>query len=155
MNIGISQDSLTGVSQILNTLLADENLLYIKTRNYHWNVTGIHFHDLHKFFESQYGELEGIIDEVAERSRKLGQPAEAGLATFLSKTRLAEDSIPVTSSKTMLQNLLDDHELLCRLIRADITIVQDNFVDVATADFLTGLLATHERMAWILRSILA
>lgn len=155
MNIGISKEHLTGLGKVLNVLLADENLLYIKTRTYHWNVTGIHFHDLHKFFEDQYGELEGLIDEIAERARKLGQPAEAGLATFLSKTRLAEDAEPVKESKTMLQNLLDDHEHLCRLIRADVTIVQDKFEDVATADFLTGLLATHEKMAWILRSILA
>jgi starvation-inducible DNA-binding protein len=155
MNIGISKDNLAGVSHILNTLLADENLLYIKTRNYHWNVTGIHFHDLHKFFEGHYGELEELIDEVAERARTLGQPAEATLVWFLENTRLSEDPTLVSDSKVIIKNLLTDHESLCRLIREDITTVDQKFKDVTTTDFLTGLLAKHEKMAWMLRTILA
>lgn len=155
MNIGISHDNLTGIGQILNTLLADEHVLYVKTRNYHWNVTGIHFAELHKLFESQYDELAEVIDEVAERARTLGQPADATMKAFLERSRLTEDEIAVTSAREMLQNLLQDHELLVRLIRTDISIVQDNYVDTGTADFLTGLLQQHEKMAWFLRALLA
>jgi len=155
MNIGISTDNRAGVAQILNTLLADEHVLYVKTRNYHWNVVGIHFYDLHKFLEAQYQTLEESIDEIAERVRTLGFPAQATLASFLASARLVEDESPVTGAKAMINNLLEDHEALARQLRNDITIVQDNFIDVATTDFLTGLLAQHEKMAWMLRSIAA
>jgi starvation-inducible DNA-binding protein len=155
MNIGISPDNREGVAQILNTLLADEHVLYVKTRNYHWNVVGIHFFDLHKFLESQYQTLEASIDEIAERVRTLGFPAQASLKIFLASARLAEDESLVTEAKQMIRNLLEDHEAICRQLRGDIGIVQDSFIDVATTDFLTGLLAEHEKMAWMLRSIAA
>ena len=72
LNIGISQQNREGVVKILNTLLADEYILYTKTRNYHWNVTGSHFNDRHKFFQGQYEKLDEIIDEIAERTRTVG-----------------------------------------------------------------------------------
>src|SRR5882724_2198667 len=90
VNIGITDDNRQRVVAILNTLLADEYLLYTKTRNFHWNVTGLSFNDLHKFFEAQYEALDDVVDEVAERIRTLGGQAAATLAEFRELTRLRE-----------------------------------------------------------------
>jgi starvation-inducible DNA-binding protein len=90
MNIGLSEAQREGVVTILNTLLSDEYLLYTKTRNYHWNVVGPQFHDLHKFFEAQYNALNEIVDDVAERARALGGNAFGTMAEFLKHTRLKE-----------------------------------------------------------------
>ena len=87
-NIGMSDKNRKGTVEILNRLLSDEYILYTKTRNYHWNVTGPDFSELHKFFEAQYGELDEIIDEVAERSRALGGNALGTLKEFSKETRL-------------------------------------------------------------------
>ena len=89
-HIGIEDENRKGVVQILNQLLADEYLLYTKTRNFHWNVTGPDFSQLHKFFESQYEELDEIIDEVAERTRSLGEKPVATLKEFLQQARLKQ-----------------------------------------------------------------
>ena len=90
VNIGLNQKQRQGVVEILSSLLADEYLLYTKTRNYHWNVVGPQFNDLHKFFEAQYEALDDIIDDVAERARALGGRAVATLAVFLKLGRLKE-----------------------------------------------------------------
>ena len=89
--IGIADDMRRGVVEILSTLLADEYVLYTKTRNYHWNVVGMQFNDLHKFFEAQYEALDEVIDEVAERARSLGGRALGTLAEFTERTRLKEE----------------------------------------------------------------
>src|SRR6266436_1324028 len=89
-NIGIHDTQRAAVVEILNTLLSDEYLLYTKTRNYHWNVVGLQFNDLHKFFEAQYEELDDIVDEVAERARALGGHALGTLAEFTQHARLKE-----------------------------------------------------------------
>ena len=89
-NIGIADNHLSEVSNLLNVLLADEFVLYAKTRNYHWNVTGPHFSDLHKFFEGQYEEIDEILDSVAERARMLGHFAIGSLNQFSKSTRLTE-----------------------------------------------------------------
>ena len=89
-NIGIAESERKRIVTILNTLLADEYLLYTKTRNYHWNVVGPQFNDLHKFFEGQYGDLNEVIDEVAERARTLGGAAPASLTEFRDAARLKE-----------------------------------------------------------------
>lgn len=91
-NIGLSDEQREGVVGILNTLLADEYVLYTKTRNYHWNVVGPQFNDLHKFFEAQYNALNEIVDDVAERSRALGGSALGTMTEFLKFTRLKEES---------------------------------------------------------------
>lgn len=154
-NIGLSDGNRQSVIGILNTLLADEYLLYTKTRNYHWNVTGLQFNDLHKFFEAQYEQLDDTVDEVAERARALGGRAAGSLEEFKKLARLGEDVIgKVPAARDMLANLLADHEALVRSLRADVDAVTDKYKDTGTADFLTGLLEQHEKSAWMLRSFL-
>ena len=152
--IGIADDMRRGVVEILSTLLADEYVLYTKTRNYHWNVVGIQFNDLHKFFEAQYEVLDEVIDEVAERARSLGGRALGTLAEFTERTRLKEEPKKAPEAKQMLANLLADHETLVRELRADLQTAMDKFGDAGTSDFLTGLMEKHEKMAWMLRSFL-
>ncbi|MCW3127923.1 MAG: Ferritin Dps family protein [Bacteroidetes bacterium] len=150
-NIGIPENHLQPLSTLLNTLLADEYVLYTKTRNYHWNVTGASFMELHKLFESQYEQLDTIIDDTAERSRALGHYALGSLKQFIAITRLVEEE-PATDSKMMLQNLLNDHETIIRVLRSDITTTADKYKDAGTSDFLTGLMEQHEKMAWFIRA---
>jgi starvation-inducible DNA-binding protein len=154
-NIGIPDENRQKVVAILNTVLADEFLLYTKTRNYHWNVTGPQFNDLHKFFESLYEALDEVIDEVAERTRALDGRAFGTLEEFRAKARLGEKPGAVPAARDMLATLLTDHEALIRTLREDIETVNDRLRDVGTADFLTGLLEKHEKTAWMLRSFLA
>jgi starvation-inducible DNA-binding protein len=154
VNIGIKDDDRQRVVAILNTLLADEFLLYTKTRNFHWNVTGPQFNDLHKFFEAQYEALDETIDEVAERARALGGRAHGTLEEFRSGARLGEKAGEVPAARDMLAVLLADHEALIRSLREDVVTVNDRYHDVGTADFLTGLLEDHEKAAWMLRSFL-
>jgi starvation-inducible DNA-binding protein len=155
VNIGIADDNRHKVITILNTLLADEFLLYTKTRNYHWNVVGPQFNDLHKFFEAQYEALDDVIDEVAERVRALGGRASGTLEEFRASARLGEKPGTVPPAREMLAALLADHEALTRTLREDIGTVNDRLQDLGTADFLTGLLEQHEKAAWMLRSFLA
>ncbi|HEU4369843.1 MAG TPA: DNA starvation/stationary phase protection protein [Methylomirabilota bacterium] len=154
VNIGIPDDNRQRVVALLNTLLADEYLLYTKTRNFHWNVTGPQFNDLHKFFEAQYEALDEAIDEVAERARALGGRAFGTLEEFRASARLGEKPGTVPAARDMLATLLADHEAVIRTLREDITAVTERHQDVGTGDFLTGLLEAHEKAAWMLRSFL-
>jgi starvation-inducible DNA-binding protein len=155
VNIGIPDDKRQKVVEILNTLLADEFLLYTKSRNFHWNVTGPQFNDLHKFFESLYEAQDEIIDEVAERARALDGRAFGTLEEFRTKARLGEKPGAVPPARDMLAALLADHEALIRTLREDVGTVNDRYSDLGTADFLTGLLEKHEKTAWMLRAFLA
>jgi starvation-inducible DNA-binding protein len=154
LNIGLSDEQREGVVAILNTLLADEYLLYTKTRNYHWNVVGPQFNDLHKFFEAQYNALNEIVDEVAERARALGGNALGTLAEFLRHTRLKEQPGHYPDERGMIANLLADHEALIRSLRVDLETCVEQYHDTGTNDFLTGLMEQHEKMAWMLRAFL-
>lgn len=154
-NIGIADKDRQAVAEILNTLLSDEYVLYTKTRNFHWNVTGLQFNDLHKFFEAQYEALDEFIDEVAERARSLGGRALGTLAEFSQRTRLKEEPKKTPDAKQMLANLLADHESVIRELRADLQTALDKYGDAGTSDFLTGLMEKHEKMAWMLRSYLS
>jgi starvation-inducible DNA-binding protein len=150
-NIGISDANTKAVALELNKLLANEVVLYTKTRNYHWNIEGSNFLEIHKFLEGQYGDLEEMIDSVAERIRTIGHYAEGRLVDFLKLTSLLEpDNTP--DQKTQLKNLLDDHETIIRELRVLITKFADENKDLGTSDFVTGLLGKHEKMAWFLRS---
>lgn len=140
---------------LLQHLLADEYVLYTKTRNFHWNVTGPRFYDLHKFFEAQYDEIDESIDEIAERIRSLGGVSAGSLAEFLKNARLSEQAGALLSPDLMVEKLLADHEAIIRTLRQDVKASNDDFGDAGTSDFLTGLMEDHEKMAWMLRSLLA
>lgn len=150
-NIGIKEEDLQEVALFLNKLLADEFVLYTKTRNYHWNITGDNFIELHKLYEKQYEEIEEIIDLVAERIRYLGHYAEGRLKDFLKITHLDEPDY-TTEQKQQFTNLLQDHESIIVSIRKMIPKVQDDLHDAGTADFITGIMEQHEKIAWFLRS---
>ena len=151
-NIGIKPENLSAVSHLLNGILADEFLLYTKTRNAHWNVEGPDFHDKHKFFEGQYEQLDEIMDEVAERIRILGHYAPATLKDFLKLTRLTEQMREKNDSAGFIRELLADHETIIIAMRECIDRFANEFKDVGTSDFITGLMEEHEKMAWMLRS---
>lgn len=154
VNIGLSAEQRRGVVELLNALLSDEYVLYTKTRNYHWNVTGPQFNDFHRFFEAQYTALNDIVDRVAERARALGGRAIGSLAEFLQLTRLKEDRGHLVEVKEMIAQLLVDHEAIIRTLRVDLEMCAEKHHDMGTNDFLTGLLQEHEKMAWMLRSML-
>jgi starvation-inducible DNA-binding protein len=152
-NIDISDNNLKEVATLLNTLLADEYLLYTKTRNAHWNIQGKNFNELHKFFESQYDLLDIIIDNTAERVRSVGHYALGSLKDFLKVARLSEQNDDFSDQDHIIQTLLVDHESIIRSLNKDIIIVTD-YKDLGTADFMTGIMEQHEKMAWMLRSYL-
>ncbi len=154
-NIGIPDPHGASVVAILNALLSDEYVLYTKTRNYHWNVVGPQFNDLHKFFEAQYESLDDIVDEVAERARALGGRAAGTLAEFTQHTRLAEHPGKTPDATGMLADLLADHETIIRQLRTDLEVAANAHHDAGTSDFLTGLMERHEKMAWMLRAFLS
>jgi starvation-inducible DNA-binding protein len=152
-NIGISEENLKAVALELNKALADLVVLYTKTRNYHWNVEGPDFIELHKFYEEQYGQLEEAIDETAERIRALGHYAEGRLSDFVKLTSLVEQEY-TNDERTQLSNLLADHETIIHNLRRLVTEFADKYKDIGSSDFVTGLLRDHEKMAWMIRSYL-
>ena len=154
INTGISEQNRQGVVDILDGLLADEYVLYTKTRNYHWNVVGPHFNDYHKVFEEQYSGLSDDVDEIAERIRSLGYKTSASLNEFQKNSRLEEHPGEYPTATSMALNLLSDHETIIRTIREKITDVGTQFGDAGTEDFLIGLMEKHEKTAWMIRSIL-
>lgn len=153
INIGISETNSETIGLLLNKLLADEYVLYTKTKRYHWNVEGEHFYSLHLFFDKQAEQIEDFIDDVAERTRALGHYAEGSLKHFTELTRLVEPTDGVGKAMDMIQDLLNDHETIIHQLRQDVNLTND-LKDVGTSDFLTGLMEEHEKMAWMLRAFL-
>jgi starvation-inducible DNA-binding protein len=151
-NIGIEKQQRKDSANMLNKLLAEEFVLYVKTLNYHWNVQGVHFASLHEFFKISYEELLTICDDVAERARALGEPAYATMKDFLSNSTLKEEAGRFPSELEMLKNLLQDHEAIIRIIRVGQQLAMDTYHDVGTNNFLCDLLEKHEKRAWMLRS---
>ncbi len=154
INIGLNDKQRGGAITVLNTLLADEFVLYTKTRRFHWNVTGPNFSELHRFFEEQYQLLDEIVDEVAERVRMLDGMAAGSLEEYLKLTHLPEDANKKMDVKGMIGALLNDHESIAQHLRQDLNAVEEKSGDVGTADFMTDLMQRHEKMAWMLRSFL-
>ena len=152
-NIGLIEKNAQQIALTLNKILADEHILYAKTHNYHWNYVGDNFMEMHKFYEGQYEELAEMIDEVAERIRTIGHFAEGRLKEYLKLTDL-EEPAPTPDQQKQVRNLLDDHETVIRYLRQQVDVMQDKLKDAGTADFLTGLMEKHEKMAWMLRSYL-
>lgn len=151
-NIGLSDDQRVGVCEILNGRLADEYVLYTKTRKYHWNVTGIEFAQLHAFFEEQYDILEEAIDEIAERVRQLGFMAIGTLDEFKTLSKIKEEPGYNPRAIDMIRDLLRDHETIIQQLRQDVDTTAEKYHDTGTSDFLTAQMETHEKMAWMLRA---
>jgi len=152
INIGISESNRQAVANELARILADEYVVYTKTRNAHWNVSGPDFYEKHKFFEDQFEELDAIIDSIAERIRSLGHPVPASLKSFLSASKLPESDSAKTESGSFINELLSDHETIIKTLRSDISKFDNDFDDLGTSDFVTGLMQDHEKMAWLLRA---
>lgn len=152
--IGISEKNLSVSIEMLSTILADEMVLYVKTRKFHWNVSGESFMELHKLFQNQYTELEETIDLVAERIGKLGGKSIGTMHEFANLTRLKESPNKYPNQKDMMKELLDDYETLIVEIRKDIETSNEKNKDAGTVDFLTAIMEQHESTAWILRRYL-
>ena len=151
--IGISDASRASIAEMLNKLLADESILYTKTKNFHWNITGPFFNTYHQFFQDQYEKIDEFIDDTAERVRALGFRALGSFAEFLGNGRLTEESTLNVDPRTMIMKLLRDHESIIRQLRHDIAEISKlDSADPVTEDFLTSLMAAHEKMAWMLRA---
>src|ERR1700760_1230614 len=135
-NIGITEANSKAVSVQLSKLLADEYVLYTKTRNAHWNVEGTDFHSMHVFFESQYNQLDETMDSVAERIRTLGHYAPATLKSFLQLTHLAELTERTNDSLGFIRELLEDHESIIEFIRGNINPFSSEYSDAGTSDFI-------------------
>jgi starvation-inducible DNA-binding protein len=151
-NIGITEENRSAVANELNKILADEFVLYTKTKNAHWNIEGPDFHTIHIFFESQFEQLDDIVDSVAERIRSLGHYTPATLQLFLQLTHLTEASRSNNSSTALIRELLADHESIVIHLRENINRFANEYHDAGTSDFITGLMGIHEKMAWFLRS---
>ena len=154
INNGLNEEQGRAVVEIFNRLLADEHVLYIKSRNYHWNLVGPRFHSLHLFLEEQYKQLEETIDEVAETARQFGGVAFGTMTEFLKHARLQEKPGRVPDEDGILRDLLDDHQSVIRSLRHDVERTDEEFKAVEAADFLTSVLEKHSKMAWMLRSFL-
>ncbi|QLH43712.1 MAG: DNA starvation/stationary phase protection protein [Coxiellaceae bacterium] len=151
INIGINEQGRQEVAKQLAKLLANTYALYLKTQNFHWNVTGEHFYSLHKLFEEQYTALAEAIDEIAERIRALGHPAPASFTEFLKLMTIKEAAGKLTA-KAMIEQLVADNETLSREARG-VFPAAEAANDEATADLVTIRMAEHEKAAWMLRSL--
>ncbi len=154
IDIGIPQESRKAIAEALGQLLADMHILYIKTRNYHWNVTGMYFQPLHALFEEQYTAMATSIDDIAERIRSLGFFSPGSLQAFMDAARLVETDHVQGDAHVMVKNLIRDHETIIQILRHDQEEAA-NLGDDGTNDFLIALMEDHEKMAWMLRAHLA
>lgn len=154
IEIGITEDNLKKVSETLRGVLADAHVLYLKKRNFHWNLVGPRFHSLHEFFEEQYTALEKSIDEIAERIRQVGDVAPGSMKEMLDSASLKESPGEKVNGDDAILFLLADHTAIIKNLRTGIQACEEEYGDVGTADFLTALLQQHEEMAWMLRSFI-
>lgn len=152
--IGITNTRLRTAVAVLTQVLSDEHVLYTKLRNYHWNVTGQQFAELHGLFAEQFGILASHIDDVAERIRALGAHTPGTMTEYLQLTVLREHVGRVCGANEMLHDLLGDHESIIRFIRESLELPADSDLDLGSSDLLTGLMRDHEKLAWMLRAIL-
>lgn len=152
INIGINEQDRQDIAQGLSKLLADTYTLYLKTHNFHWNVTGPMFQTLHLMFETQYTELALAVDLIAERIRSLGVYAPGTYKQFAALSSIKEeDGIP--KAQDMIRLLVEGQEAVVRTARSLYPVVE-KANDEATADLLTQRIQLHEKTAWMLRSLL-
>lgn len=152
IDIGIPEESRKEIAEGLSRLLADTYSLYLKTHNFHWNVTGPMFQTLHLMFETQYNELALAVDLIAERIRALGFPAP-GTYTDFAKLSSIEETPGVPKAEEMIRLLVEGQESVARTARS-IFPLAEKVNDEPTADLLTQRLQVHEKTAWMLRSLL-
>ena len=153
INVGISKENREAIAAGLSRLLADSYTLYLKTHNYHWNVTGPQFNTLHLMFEGQYTELAAAVDEIAERIRALGVKAPGSYAEYAKLTSIDEGT-GNESAEEMVRQLAIGQETVVRTAREAFP-AADAANDEPTADLLTQRMQIHEKNAWMLRSMLA
>jgi starvation-inducible DNA-binding protein len=147
-NIGLDGDARHSVVEILNTFLADEAVLTMKTRSAHWHLHGLGFHDLRLLYDQQFHQLNKLTDEIAERVSMLGGFAVSSFEEFLQYTRLVEQS----GEAPDMMSLLADHEATIRFLREDARKCFEEYEDHGTYALLVRFIRLHEKMAWILRS---
>jgi starvation-inducible DNA-binding protein len=152
MDTGINAEDRAKIVESLSTVLADAYMLYLKTHNFHWNVTGPMFSTLHVMFEEQYTEQWNALDDIAERIRALGHFAPATYKRYAELSSITEEP-EVLAAKDMIRQLVDGNETLIRTLRAGVK-VADEIDDYPTADMLTTRMEVHEKNAWMLRSFL-
>jgi starvation-inducible DNA-binding protein len=152
INIGIADDERRKIAEGLSRLLADSYTLYLKTHNFHWNVTGPMFQTLHLMFETQYNELALAVDLIAERIRALGFPAPGTYAEFSELSSIKEER-GIPSATNMIKLMIEGQEAVIRTARSIFPVIEKNN-DEPTADLLTQRMQIHEKTAWMLRSLL-
>ncbi len=152
INIGMNKKEREDIAKKLSSLLADSYSLYLKTHNYHWNVTGPMFNTLHLMFEEQYTELAVAVDDIAERIRALGVKAPGSYSEFSKLTTIKEAS-GKENAEEMIRGLVEGQEAVARTARAAFP-AADKASDEPTADLLTQRMQIHEKTAWMLRSML-
>ena len=152
INIGISEKDRKTVCKGLNKLLADSYILYLKTQNYHWNVTGQMFQSLHLLFENQYQEQAIAVDGIAERIRALGEYAPGSFAAFSKVSSIKEES-SIPSTEEMIYNLIHGNEAVVTTAR-EIVSLADECEDDVTSDLMINRMQVHEKNAWMLRSLI-
>ena len=152
IDIGIKEKDRKAIAQGLSKLLADSYTLYLKTHNFHWNVTGPMFNTLHLMFEQQYTELATAVDLIAERIRALGLPAPGSYAAYGKLTSIKEET-GVPDAETMIAQLVSGQEAVVRTAR-EVFPLAEKAGDEPTADLLTQRMQLHEKNAWMLRSLL-
>lgn len=152
VNIGINEEDRKEIAQGLSRLLADSYSLYLKTHNFHWNVTGPMFQTLHILFEEEYTELATAVDEIAERIRALGYPAPGTYSEFAELSSIPETK-GVPKADEMIRLLVEGQESVVRTARSIFPVVE-RVNDEPTADLLTQRMQVHEKNAWMLRSLL-
>lgn len=152
VNIGINEQDREKIAKGLSKVLADSYTLYLKTHNYHWNVTGPMFNTLHLMFEGQYTELATAVDEIAERIRALGVYAPGSYKAFAGLTEIQEET-EVPAAEEMIKQLVIGQETVARTAR-EVFKLADEAADEPTADLLTQRMQVHEKNAWMLRSML-
>ena len=153
INIGIDDQDREAIAAGLARLLADTYTLYLKTHNFHWNVTGPLFNTLHLMFEQQYTELATAVDEIAERIRALGVVAPGSYVQFSELTSIREET-GTPSAEEMIAQLVEDQETVVRTARSVFPAAEEAS-DEPTADLLTQRMQIHEKTAWMLRSMIS
>jgi len=152
IDIGMSKDARKMIADSLCHLLADEYTLYLKTHNFHWNVTGPMFNTLHLMFEQHYIEAATAVDLIAERIRALGFPAPGTYKQYAALSSIKEtDGVPEATD--MIRDLVKGHEACVRTARKAFPQI-DKASDEPSADLLTQRMQVHEKTAWMLRSLL-